>query len=277
MARKALPSPARNGPFARRGPAMAGSAVRLSGFFQRHVGIPMTMLGMRIATWSPSRRGESMSSTLQSTIRTAFAAGAVAVGSVACSTPTSLTSEWKNPGYTAGPLKNVLVVGARLDNPQRRTVEDTFVTALGSHGVHATPSYTLFPGPLPDGTTAQAAVQKEGFDGVLISTMRGVKERTYIEPGAGWGGGLYGDYWGPAWIGPAAVVQTDTYVKFETTVWSPTGGGQLIWSAVSQTENPTSGANFAQSLAKKIVPALAKDGLVPEGTGPKVSSVKLAP
>jgi hypothetical protein len=218
-----------------------------------------------------------MSSTLRSTVCAAVAVCTVSLGSVACSTPTTVQSQWKNPSFSSGPLKNLLVVAARLPDAQRRTLEDGFVTALGSRGVHATPSYTLFPGPLPDSATAQSTIQQQGFDGVLISTMRGVHERTYIEPGVAWGGGLYGDYWGPAWTGPAAYVQTDTYVKFETTVWSPPAGGQMIWSAVTQTENPTSGKDFTNSLVKEIVPAMTKAGLIPVGGAPRVSTVTLAP
>jgi hypothetical protein len=218
-----------------------------------------------------------MSGTLRSTVRTAVVTSAVALAGAACSTPTAVTSEWKDPSYTAGPLHNVLVFGARLDDNQRRTLEDGFVSALNAHGVRATPSYTIFSGPLPERSEARATIQKGGFDGVLVSTMRGVKERTYVEPGAGWGGSFYGDYWGAGWGGPAVYTQTDEYVKFETTIWDPSGDGKLIWSAVTQTENPMSGHDFTRSLVHKLMPAMLKDGVVPAGTGPQVSSARLTP
>jgi hypothetical protein len=102
--------------------------------------------------------------------------------------------------------------------------------------------------------------------------MRGVRERTFVEPGAAWGGGFYGEYWGAGWAGPAAYLQTDTFVKFETTLWNPSDGGQLVWSAITQTENPRSGRDFAHSLVEKIVPTMAREGLIPTATGPRVSS-----
>lgn len=218
-----------------------------------------------------------MSSTLRSTLCTALIA--VALGDVACATPTSVTSEWKNPSYAAGPLHNVLVIGGRLDYSQRRTLEDGFVSALEAHGVRAIPSHDAFPGGLPDATMVRATVEKEGFDGVLIAAMRGIRERTAVEPGAGWNGGeLYGGYWGdwgPGSWGGGGAYYVEEDVKFETTVWTPSGS-QMIWSAVTQTENPRSGKDFAQSLVKRVVPAMARDGLVPARTGPQVASVKAA-
>jgi hypothetical protein len=215
-----------------------------------------------------------MSSALRSTLCTAVAASAVAFGGIACSTPTAVTNEWKDPSYAAGPMRNVMVVGAKLDDTPRRTLEDSFASNLSMHGIRATASDTLFPGQLPDRSQVQAAVQKEGFDGVLISTMRGVHEQTVIEPGAGWGGGFYDGYWGSGWAGSGAYVQTDQFVKFETTLWDPTGPGKLVWSAVTQTENPTSGQNFASSLTKKLVPDMAKKGLIPPTSGQRVSSAR---
>ena len=211
-----------------------------------------------------------MSRMLRSAVRTALAVSAVTIGGVACSTPTTVTNEWKSPSYAAGPMKNVVVVGAKLDDTQRRTLEDGFVAALSTHGVRATPSYTLFPAQLPDRAEAQSTIQKQGFDGVLVSTMRGINERTYIEPG--WNGGFYSDYWGPGWGGPSAYVETDAFVKFETTVWDPSGGGKLVWSAVTQTENPSSSHDFTKSLTNKLVPEMVKAGLVPAAAGPQISS-----
>jgi hypothetical protein len=60
-------------------------------------------------------------------------------------------------------------------------------------------------------------------------------------------------------------VVTDQFVKFETTLWSPSGDGKMVWSAVTQTENPSSGKDFVSSLTKSVVPALGKAGFLPAG------------
>jgi hypothetical protein len=64
--------------------------------------------------------------------------------------------------------------------------------------------------------------------------------------------------------------ETDQFVNFETTLWNPSTG-RMVWSAVTQTENPSSGANFVSSLTGKIVPSLAQAGFIPPKQGAPVS------
>jgi hypothetical protein len=182
-----------------------------------------------------------------------------------CSTPTEITSTWKDPSYAAGPMKNIVVFGGRLDATNRNALEDGFASALSARGVHATPSYTLFPGDLPASNDAQIALQKAGVDGILVASMRGVSEQSTYVAGTAYGGPFWGGYYGPGWGGawdPGYVV-TDQFVKFETSLWSPNGDGKMVWSAVTQTENPSSGKDFVSSLTKIVVPALAKAGFLP--------------
>src|SRR5581483_12512380 len=86
----------------------------------------------------------------------ACASAALAVVGVACSTPTTETAVWKSPTYAAGPMRNIAVFGARVTESDRRILEDSFVSALDAHGVHATASYTIFPGQMP---TDQAMIR----------------------------------------------------------------------------------------------------------------------
>ncbi len=208
-------------------------------------------------------RAEPRSSVSRAVYTSAVLAGVVASTAVsACSTPTTETSIWKSPTYAAGPMRSIAVFGGRVDPTQRHTLEDGFVSALSAYGVRATQSYTLFGDQLPtDQATIRAALRNGGYDGALVSTLKGVSEQVLVTPDADWGTGFYGAYWGP---GPAAYAQTDQFVKFETTLWDP-NGGKMVWSAVTQTENPTSGKDFVTSLTKEVVPSMAKAGLFPMG------------
>jgi hypothetical protein len=218
-----------------------------------------------------------MSSASRSIVCKTLSAAAVAVGCAACSTPTTISKEWENPSYTAGPMKNVLVCGVRLGASERRTLEDAFASALSMHGTRATPSYSLFPAGLPDKEQARAVAKKGGFDGVLVSVLRGINETQFFDVTVGWNGGLFDDYWGPAWAAPMPPIETDETVKFETTLWDPHDRGKLVWSGVTKTWNPSSGRDFASSLVSTIVPALVKDRLIPAGTVPQVSLVHARP
>lgn len=201
-------------------------------------------------------------------------AGACALAMLlsACSTPTTETNVWQSPTYAAGPMKNIAVFGGRVTETERRTVEDSFVNALGRHGVRATPSYTLFPeGQVPkDQAAIRATLEQAGYDGALVSTLEGVTERVQVWPDVDWSGGFYGAYWGP---GAPVYAQTDRYVKFETSLWNPESG-KMVWSAVTQTENPRSGRDFASSLTGTVVSSLAQRGLIPPKQGQSVSLLR---
>jgi len=190
----------------------------------------------------------------------------------ACSTPTTETQVWQSPAYTAGPMKNIAVFGGRVDETARHTLEDGFVSALAAYGVHATPSYAIFPnGQVPnDQSGIRATLQQEGYDGALVSSLKGVTEQVVIQPGVAWAGGFYGAYWGP---GAPAYAQTDRYVKFETSLWSPESGN-MVWSAITQTVNPSSGHDFVTSLTGTVVPSLSKRGLIPLKQAEPVSLVR---
>jgi hypothetical protein len=197
-------------------------------------------------------------------------AGAVSLALVtgACSTPTTETNVWQSPTYAAGPMKNIAVFGGRVNETDRHTLEDGFVAALTSYGVHATPSYSIFPGQVPkDQAAIRTMLQQRGYDGALVSTMQGVSEQTVLTPGAAWDAGFYGAYWG---AGEPVYAETNQFVKFETTLWNPSSG-KMVWSAITETENPTSSPNFVSSLTGKVVPSLAKAGLIPARQGAPVS------
>jgi hypothetical protein len=166
-------------------------------------------------------------------------------------------------------MKNIAVFAGRVNGTDRRVLEDGYVSALTSYGVHATPSYSLFPGgQVPqDQAAVRSVLQQNGYDGALVSTLQGVSEQVVVAPDAGWGDGFYGAYWG---AGAPAYAETNQFVKFETTLWNPSSG-KMVWSAVTQTENPTSGQNFVASLTNKVVPSLAKAGLIPARQGAPVS------
>jgi hypothetical protein len=186
-----------------------------------------------------------------------------------------MTDVWRDPSYTAGPMKSLVVFGGRMNATNRRTLEDGLVSALAQRGVHATASYTLFP-ELPSKDVARAAMQQLAADGYLVASMRGTSERR-SSAGGGYGGtgfggvfwdDFYGAGWGEGW-GPGYVV-TNEFVKFQTSLWDG-NGGRLVWSATTETENPSSGKDFTKSLLKKIIPGLAHAGFVLPEQGRDVS------
>jgi hypothetical protein len=200
--------------------------------------------------------------------------GAVALIGVAagCSTEqTQATDTWRDPSYVAGPMKNIVIIGARLNDTDRRTLEDGFAAALSAHGTRATPSYTVLPNPLPSKEAARTMVQQGGYDGVLVSTLKGVNDSTAVIGGAGFWDGYYRPGWGEPYV------VNDPVVRFETSLWDPAGAGKMIWSTVTQTEGPSTGKDFTASLTKTVVPMMEKAGLIPPAPGQAVSLLSNSP
>jgi len=195
-----------------------------------------------------------------------FALSLTALLAIACSTTTqaTITDVWRQPTQPLPHFSSWVVFGGRTEETTRRKVEDAFTAALASRGVRALPSYSLFPGDLPNRNDARAALERNMIDGVLVATMRGTRERVRYYPGhfvGGFWGDFYGPGWGASWATPYAA--TDEYVRFETSVWDPREEGKMIWSAIVEVENPESSEDSATSLAHTVVPALVREGLVP--------------
>jgi hypothetical protein len=97
--------------------------------------------------------------------------------------------------------------------------------------------------------------------------MKGTRERQTYVPG-GYSGGFWGGYYGAGWGYDPGYMVTDTFVNFETTLWDPHGEGKMVWSAVTETENPSSSSDFIAGLSKSIIPALVQARLLPPAVEP---------
>ena len=63
----------------------------------------------------------------------------------ACSATTPIVSEWRNPAYTSGSFKRIMVGGLGGDTSVRRNFEDEFVAQLRPAGIDALASYQFTP------------------------------------------------------------------------------------------------------------------------------------
>jgi hypothetical protein len=199
-----------------------------------------------------------------------FVAVGLALGvlgtSGACGPKTSVTQVWKAQTTSPAPMRSVLVLAARMDEANRRAMEDTFVAQLAKHGVTGTPAYRLFPDRLPDEEQAREAARNAHVDGVMALTFKGVRQQLTYMPGS-YAGDFWDGYYGPlvsagAWS--PGYVETDDFVNLEATLWDARLNDKVVWSALTQTTNPSSGRSFDDSVASKLVPELAKAQFIPQ-------------
>jgi hypothetical protein len=181
---------------------------------------------------------------------------------MACTTPTTITDVWKDPGYTSGPMKKIIVHGAGMSDTTRRTFEDRFAAALSARGVQAVQAYRVYPDRVPEKEVVRRYLEDDSFDGALVANFRGVETRVSVTPSSD-----FYTYYG-RW--DSAYITTDRYVKAETSLWDPRTG-KLVWSAVSETENPSSSRDAADSVVDKIMSSLTDANLIPKG--PNVARV----
>lgn len=196
----------------------------------------------------------------------AIAVAASAIGTNACTTPTTLSETWRDPNYSAAPLRKVFVLARLQSEANRRTAEDAYVAALSQHGVRATPSYQVFQDRHPDRQEVRQYLESQGYDGALVTRFEGVRNQTRVVPTADFDW-YYGGYWGMG----DYYLETDQYVKVETSLWDPRTG-RLIWSATSETENPSSSSDAISSVVSKITSSLTKERLIPPVGGLVVST-----
>jgi len=189
---------------------------------------------------------------------------------VSCGTKTRVSSQWRSPEYKGGPMHKILVIGVAETSTARRNYEDRFAEALRGRGADAFPSYQFLPTDerLTDEQLAEV-LRRDGFDGVLVTRLLGVKEKTtyvppssYVVPSYRGGYGYYG-YYGRSYdvVHSAGYTRTEKVVRLETRLWN-VADSQLAWGIISETFNPTSIKDGTSSVTAKLVQQLAQDGLL---------------
>jgi len=190
-----------------------------------------------------------------------------------CGGGTKVTGVWKKSDFTGGPFKNILVIGLTKDERNKSIWEDVMAEQLRGMGVKTATSSTCFPGD-NDITKDEILdyVKNKGIDGVLLTRLVNiVEEKAYYPPS---GGPYYGPYYG----GPRYRYYND-FGSYYNTVYTPgrtatfttvlletnlydTATQSLVWSMSSDTFDPASANNLAQSVSKKVVDAMQKDNLI---------------
>lgn len=197
------------------------------------------------------------------------AATLLAVTALSACASSKLTDVWVAP--QPGPrLHDVVVVAMRKDATRRRLWEDALASALTSRGVRATPSYTLIPGDAPAEAQLRERLRGSRYDGVLVVRRIGRQERSFYVPGRVERvpvGAFYHPFWRTYLtmydrVYTPGYVDNQTVISYETTLWTMSGEGTLIWAGRSETTDPSSPQAFTQELSNVVLKRMAKDGVI---------------
>jgi hypothetical protein len=162
-------------------------------------------------------------------------------------------------------FRNVLVVGIVKDPATRQAYETEMVKALQMAGVQAAASQALLPiGETPTRDALERLVPERGFDSALVGRLIDARTEVNAVPPAG-PIGFYGFY---GWAAPMAYspgyLETTQTVVVETRAYRTAGNGPAVFSATSDSIDPTSArsACHSQSLSKLVVDELRKNGFI---------------
>ena len=192
---------------------------------------------------------------------------------VASCATTQLTNLWKDPSYSAPPLKKIMVVAFRRNQINRRMWEDAVVTGFSTQKSAATvvPSYQLFPDAVPESDAVQEMARDQEFDGVLIVSK--VERNTLTSEVPGYTTSEPVTQYSRRWktyitryeeVYHAGYTDTSKVISVRTDLLLTRGAdGQLVWSATSKSVDPTSRTEFRASVASLVARQLTKAHLIP--------------
>jgi hypothetical protein len=186
---------------------------------------------------------------------------------------TKLVASWKNPEYSGPRFRRILVLGMSAKPGVRADFEDALSKLVARDGVEAIPGNTILL--RPEGTHLdmnylKTQIRDFKIDAVIVSRLVKVESSTTYIPGQayvvpypyyrsfyGYYGAVYPVVYSPDYL------STDTRVRVETNVYASTApDGELVWTGISDTFNPSSADKVIDGLSKLLVKELQKESVL---------------
>ncbi len=200
-----------------------------------------------------------------------------------CKPATEITGSWKNTNTNiAGNDIHTILVTAMTDRVNvRQTIENDLSSALEKKGYATIKSIDVIPptftdGKKPDREKLLSKISGTGADAILTVALIDKETETRHVPGNAAYAPLprfsyYGTFWGyyntwvPTLYSPGYYEEDKVYF-IETNLYDAESE-ELLWSAQSETYNPSTLASFAEDFSEVVVGKLQEDGLLRPGTG----------
>ena len=185
---------------------------------------------------------------------------------------TSISASWMSEKHQPKNFKKLMVIGMSTNVAARATYEDEMVYFLRMKGINAIAASSVLP---PDRAIVSEApeVQKqrlveEGFDGIFaISLLEENNSTKYVSGTTSYAptsfyGGYYGSFYSYYPHMYSNVYQPGYYVASQEIILNSSlfdvESGDLLWSAQSDTSDPSSVDDAANSYAKSMTTQIIK-------------------
>ena len=183
-----------------------------------------------------------------------------------------LEVSWKNPNYTGGAFKNILVLALNGKAANRAEFEDELVAAISRPNQQAVASYVYIA--RPDATPIdmkdlRELVEEQKFDGIVVARLTKRDTKTTYVPGEvytpfpyygtfyGYYGALYPVIYTPGYM------ETEKEAQVEVNFYSTAKrDGELVWTGTTNTFDGGSAMKVIHELVKVVTKELEKENII---------------
>jgi hypothetical protein len=191
-----------------------------------------------------------------------------------CSPSTEITGTWKNPNVSAAVYDNILIASMSSKVNVKQEIENNLAAELSKQGVQAYKGIEVLPPSFrdnPDKNEMLKKIRGTSANAILTVSLIDTETENRYVPGNvtyapvsrfGYYGRFWGyyNYWNPIVTSPGYYTEDKTYF-LETNLYD-VDTEELVWSAQSETYNPSSLSQSSQEFAKIIVDKLKADGVI---------------
>ena len=204
--------------------------------------------------------------------RATLAILALTLLATSCGTTSTLTQRWSDESYQGSPGQKMMVIALTPAERNMLIWEGAFSSALSKSGVDPVAGSKVFPfGQKIEEGALKEGIRESGANLVAVTRVLAVdKEQEYVPgtsyytPAPGYYG-MYGYYHSSyAFVSSPGYIQENTIVKLETNVYD-VGTEKLVWSGVSETLNPETAQDVANSVALMLVDDMMKSKIIRKG------------
>jgi hypothetical protein len=183
-----------------------------------------------------------------------------------------LELSWKNPNYTGGKFKNILVLALNGNAANRAEFEDELVTAISRPGAPASPSYEFIarPNATPiDKNDLRELIREQKIDAIVVARLTKHDSKTTYVPGEvytpfpyygtfyGYYDALYPTIYAPGYM------ETEKEAQLEVNWYATTQpNGELVWTGVTNTFEVGSASKAIKELVKIYAQALEQENII---------------
>jgi hypothetical protein len=183
-----------------------------------------------------------------------------------------LEMSWKNPGYSGGKFKKILVLALNGKAANRMEFEDQLVAAISRPAGKVYPSYEFImrPDATPiDMKDMRELVKEQHFDAIVVARVTKHDTTTTYVPGQVYAPlPYYGTFYGyyntlyPVVYTPG-YMQTERVGQVEVNLYSTAKpDGELVWTGITNTFEVGSVMKAIKSLVKVVTKQLEKDNII---------------